>query len=131
MAASALQVNGRPRVLFCDDAEDLVAHLRLFFRGAAFDAEFVTDGETLARRGADERWDLIVTDLAMSPVDGWTAVERIREVSQVPVWALSAHVKRDMMNRVRAKELDVLLLEKPDDTMTLRERIENFFAGVA
>lgn len=115
-------------MLVCDDAADLLAQLRVALAGAPFDAEFIADGETLARRGADERWDLIVTDLAMSPVDGWTAIERIREVSDIPIWALSAYAKNDLMNSMRARELGVLLLEKPDDTMTLRERIESFFA---
>jgi DNA-binding response OmpR family regulator len=118
----------RPRVLVADDYADLLAQLRMDFCGAPFDAEFVADGETLARRGADERWDLIVTDLAMAPVDGWTAVERIREVSGVPVWALSAYTKDDLMNATRARELGVTLLQKPEDTLTLRERIESFFA---
>ena len=117
----------KPKVLVCDDFEDIIAQLRVRFRGARFDAEFVDDGETLARRAVDERFDLIVTDLAMSPVDGWTAIERIREVSAVPVWAVSAYSNRDLLNKARARELGVTLMEKPEAVARLRELIERFF----
>ena len=117
----------RPKILVCDDYADLLDQLRHAFSGAGFDAEFIGDGETLARRAVDEGFDLVVTDLAMSPVDGWTAIERIRGMSKVTVWALSAYLGRDLMNQARAKELDVRLLEKPNDTVRLRGLIESHF----
>lgn len=118
----------RPRVIVADDYEDVLHQLRTNFRDAGFDAEFVADGQTLQDRALDEDFDLVVTDLAMSPVDGWTAIENIRELKpEQPIWAISAYSNRDMMNRARARQLNVTLMEKPDGIVMLRELIERFF----
>jgi CheY-like chemotaxis protein len=122
----------KPRVIFCDDTDYIVGQVRQSFRGAPFDAEFVTDGQTLQDRALDGDFDLVVTDLAMSPVDGWTAIEGIRALKpDVPIWAVSAYLNRDMMNKARAKKLRVTLMEKPDGIVYLRESIERFFGLTA
>lgn len=118
----------RPRVLVCDDYEDTLDLWRLAFAGAGFDCEFVSGGAELRDRAVISDFDLIVTDLAMAPVDGWTAIEWIRKVKpDVPIWAVSAYLGRDMMNKVRARQLGVTLFEKPDAVVNLRELIERFF----
>lgn len=118
----------RPRVIVCDDYRDVLDQLRIQFRGAGFDADFCEDGAELVRRVLAADYDLIVTDLAMSPVDGWTAIERLRDFGCTsPVWAVSAYAGHDLMNRAQAGRFGVTLLQKPDGVTNLRERIEDFF----
>lgn len=118
----------RPKIIVADDYEDTLDLWRVNFKGAPFDYEFVAGGAELRERALAEDFDLVVTDLAMSPVDGWTAIEGIRRVKPgVPIWAVSAYLARDMMNRARGRELSVKLFEKPDGVVNLRELIERFF----
>jgi len=48
------------------------------------------DGRVALRLFHEERPDLVVLDLAMPRLDGWETLERIRDVSDVPVLVLTA-----------------------------------------
>jgi CheY-like chemotaxis protein len=117
----------RPRCIFADDYADFRNMLRQQFRGAVFDCDFVDSGEALLKAVESTDYDLIISDLAMSPIGGWEALEAIRKAKPAqPLWAISAYLERDMMNDVRAAQANVTLLDKNRDGPTLRERIEDF-----
>jgi DNA-binding response OmpR family regulator len=116
------------KILFADDNEDLIEMLRINFRDAPFECDFVESGEELLSAASNNSYDLIISDLAMSPVGGWEALEKIRESNpRIRLWALSAHTRKDEENDVRAERAYVLLLEKPADIVTLKERIREAF----
>ncbi|MDQ3281092.1 MAG: ATP-binding protein [Acidobacteriota bacterium] len=78
------------RILVVDDAPDarLVLATMLKQYGATVDgAESVKDALALVAR---ERFDLIVSDIAMPGEDGYDLVQRVRALSDVPVIAVSA-----------------------------------------
>jgi CheY-like chemotaxis protein len=117
-----------PRIAVADDYSDFRDMLRQSFKGAPFECDFCDSGEELLRLSEDNDYDLIISDLAMSPLGGWEVLERLRESHPaLPLWAISAYRQRDMMNDVRAKNLNVLLLDKAEDAVGLRQRIINFF----
>lgn len=117
-----------PHVLVADDYEDFRDMLRQNFKGAPFECDFCASGEEMLRLAAANPYDLIISDLAMSPVGGWEALERLRaDYPTLPLWAISAYRQRDMMNDVRAENLSVLLLDKAEDAVGLRQRIVDFF----
>jgi CheY-like chemotaxis protein len=118
----------RPRCLLADDFSDFVELLRVNFRDAPFDCDFVDSGEALLKATEATDYDLIISDLAMSPMGGWEALEELRKARpEQPLWVISAYRQRDMMNDVRAAQLGVLLLDKNKDGATLRDRIVEFF----
>jgi DNA-binding response OmpR family regulator len=102
-------VKGR-RVLLIDDDEDVRVMLRrLYERNEAEVIEASTGTEGLkALYGM--RPDLVLLDVAMPDLDGWRVLDRIRELTDVPVLMLTASDRE--LEKVRA------LRAGADDYMT-------------
>ena len=77
-------------ILVVDDDPDIRTLLRELFDRTGFSVAEAGDGEEALRVFFDERPDLVVLDVAMPRLDGWQTLERIREVSDVPVVMLTA-----------------------------------------
>ena len=87
------------RVLVVDDEEDirkLVAHL---LRRAGHDVVEAENGRSALRSLHASPPDLVVLDVSMPELDGWQTLERIRDLSDVPVLMLTA--RGDELERVR------------------------------
>ena len=80
----------RPRILVVDDAETIRTALRLLLERGGFDVREAPDGRQAMRCLFDERVDAVLLDVEMPDLDGWQTLERIREVSTVPVCMLTA-----------------------------------------
>src|SRR5215204_7421524 len=78
------------RILVVDDDPDIrgLVHELLDRRG--FTVTEARNGHEALRAFYAERPDLVVLDVAMPRLDGWTTLERIRELSDVPVVMLTA-----------------------------------------
>jgi len=77
-------------ILVVDDDPDIRTLLRELFDRTGFSVAEAGDGEEALRVFFDERPDLVVLDVAMPRLDGWRTLERIRELSDVPVVMLTA-----------------------------------------
>jgi DNA-binding response OmpR family regulator len=78
------------RVLVVDDDPDIRGLLRELLDRRGFDVTEARDGQEALRAFFAERPDLVVLDVAMPVLDGWKTLERIRELSDVPVVMLTA-----------------------------------------
>src|SRR5919109_3015082 len=78
------------RVLVVDDEADIRGLVRELLRRAGHDVIEATDGESGLKLFYAERPDLVVLDVSMPGLDGWQVLERIRELSDVPVLMLTA-----------------------------------------
>jgi DNA-binding response OmpR family regulator len=81
---------GDRRVLVVDDDPDIRGLLRELLDRRGFDVTEARDGQEALRAFFAERPDLVVLDVAMPVLDGWKTLERIRELSDVPVVMLTA-----------------------------------------
>jgi DNA-binding response OmpR family regulator len=79
------------KILVIDDTEDIVFALRQLFERAGYEFHSAADGRTGLRSVHDVRPDLVVLDIGLPTMDGWTVLERIRDLAEVPVLLLSAH----------------------------------------
>ena len=89
----------RARVLVVDDEADirkLVAHL---LRRAGHDVVEAENGRAGLRSLHALPPDLVLLDVSMPDMDGWQTLERIRDLSDVPVLMLTA--RGDELERVR------------------------------
>jgi DNA-binding response OmpR family regulator len=77
-------------VLVVDDDADVRMLVRELLTRAGYQVSEAPDGRAGLRALYDERPDLVVLDVSMPELDGWGTLERIREVSDVPVVMLSA-----------------------------------------
>ena len=110
-------------ILIVDDEEKLRALVRKYaeFEGhTVSEAENGMDAVTIARR---EQFDIIIMDIMMPVLDGFSAVAEIRKTSQVPIIMLSARGEEyDKINGFRLGIDDYVV--KPFSPKELMLRID-------
>jgi DNA-binding response OmpR family regulator len=87
------------RILIVDDDPGVSTALRMLFERAGHAVLCETDGRQALRAVHADRPDAVILDIAMPAMDGWTVLDRIREISDVPVLMLS--VRGRQMDKVR------------------------------
>src|SRR5213078_877629 len=78
------------RVLVVDDEADIRSLVRELLERAGHDVVEAGDGSEGLRVFFSAQPDLVVLDVSMPGLDGWGTLERIREMSDVPVMMLTA-----------------------------------------
>ena len=78
------------RILVVDDDDDIRGLLRTLLERAGHEVTDASDGREGLRELFAGSPDLVILDVAMPGLDGWATLERIREVSDVPVLMLTA-----------------------------------------
>jgi len=79
-----------PRVLVIDDDDDIRGLVVELLQRAGLQVDQASDGRAGLRAFHQSPADLVVLDVSMPELDGWATLERIREVSDVPVLMLTA-----------------------------------------
>lgn len=78
------------RILVIEDDPDIGHLVCLRLDRAGYITAHATDGNTGLRMVHEHRPDLVVLDIGLPGIDGWQVLERIRDISDVPVVILSA-----------------------------------------
>jgi len=78
------------RILVVDDDDDIRGLVRTLLERAGHEVSDASDGREGLRELYARPADLVILDVAMPGLDGWATLERIREVSDVPVLMLTA-----------------------------------------
>jgi DNA-binding response OmpR family regulator len=111
------------RVLVVDDDGDIRLLLEELLRGAGYGVETATDGRAALRVFHETSADLVVLDLSMPELDGFETLERLRDLSDVPVILLTARGGEiDKVRGFRAGADDYVV--KPFGRQELLARIE-------
>jgi DNA-binding response OmpR family regulator len=79
----------KPRILVVEDSSDMRSLLREMLEAEGYPTVAAEDGQQGLRLLYAQHPSLVITDLAMPNMDGMAMIERIREVSEVPVLILS------------------------------------------
>ena len=101
---------GKARILVIEDDADIWRSLQILLERAGFDLTWAADGADGLRMFFDQHHDLVVLDISLPTMDGWSVLERIRLISTAPVLMLTA----------RGLDTDKVrgLLEGADDYLT-------------
>jgi DNA-binding response OmpR family regulator len=83
-------MNVRPRVLIVDDEADIRLLLRELLERAGYTVDEAPDGRTALRNLFANVPALVILDVTMPEMDGYQTLERIRDLSDVPVLMLTA-----------------------------------------
>jgi DNA-binding response OmpR family regulator len=111
------------RVLLIDDEPDLRSLARELLEDREYAVVEARDGAEGLRVLYAERPDVVVLDLSMPGMDGWTALDRIRDLSDVPILILSSQTgELERVRGLRAGADDFLV--KPFFAEELLARIE-------
>jgi DNA-binding response OmpR family regulator len=79
------------RLLVVEDDPDIALALKLLFSRAGYEVGQAGDGRTGLKEAYEHHPDLVVLDVGLPEMDGWQVLERLRDVSDVPVLVLTAH----------------------------------------
>src|SRR6266487_5602664 len=79
-----------PRVLVVDDDDDIRGLVVELLQRAGLEVEQANDGRAGLRAFHQSSPDLVLLDVSMPELDGWQTLERIRDLSDVPVLMLTA-----------------------------------------
>jgi len=88
-----------PRILVVDDDDDIRGLVRTLLERIGAEVKEASNGRDGLREFHAWRPDLVVLDVSMPEMDGWNVLERIRDMSEVPVLMLTA--RGDELERVR------------------------------
>ncbi len=78
------------KILLIDDDQSLSELLAAYFTNQGYHVQAEEDGKAGLRTLFQDSPDLVILDVTMPQRDGWETLERIREVSEVPVIMLTA-----------------------------------------
>jgi DNA-binding response OmpR family regulator len=79
------------KILVVDDDADVRGLVRALLERAGARVGEAASGREALRRIYGEQPEAVVLDVSMPELDGWETLERIRELSDVPVLMLTAH----------------------------------------
>lgn len=111
------------RLLVVEDDPDIAMALRLLLTRAGHIVAHAKDGRAGLRDAYTERPELVILDIGLPGMDGWQVLERLRDVSDVPVLLLTAHGQEsDKVRGLRGGADDYLT--KPFTNAELVARVE-------
>ena len=127
--ASPAQVEGRPRqrILIADDNADMREYLRRWLAQSGYEITAVADGEAALAAASSRSFDLVLTDVMMSKLDGIGLVKALRtgeRTAATPVILLSARAgEESRVDGLEAGADDYLV--KPFSGRELMARVES------
>ena len=116
------------KILYVEDNPDNVYMLTRRLKKKGFELIIAGDGQEGIDKAIEENPDLILMDLSLPTMDGWTATAKIKEIEQVkdiPIIALSAHAMpehRDRALKAGCSDYDT----KPVDIKRLLSKMEQY-----
>jgi DNA-binding response OmpR family regulator len=110
-------------VLVVDDEEDIRGLIRILLERSGLEVTEAANGREALRQLHSVRPDVVVLDVTMPDLDGWETLERIRDVSEVPVLMLTARAAElDKVRGLKAGADDYVT--KPFGRQELLARVE-------
>lgn len=80
----------KERILVVDDEPGIREIIKEYFEPEGFIVDQAADGVEALELFKKSRYSLVILDIMMPKIDGWTVCREIRKTSQVPVIMLSA-----------------------------------------
>ena len=110
-------------VLLIEDDADIALGVRTVLGRSGFEVTMAAEGPEGLRVFHSERPDIVILDVGLPKMDGWTVLERIRELSEVPVLMLTSRGQEaDKVRGLRGGADDYLT--KPFGTAEFVARVQ-------
>ncbi|MBF0178997.1 MAG: response regulator [Magnetococcales bacterium] len=119
------------RILLAEDAEDNRMLIRAFLKNTPYLLEMAENGEEAVRMVREKAYAMVLMDVQMPVMDGYTATRRIRQWERengrepLPILALTAHAMEGEVERSREAGCD-RFLTKPIKKLRLLEVIREW-----
>jgi two-component system, cell cycle response regulator DivK len=122
-----------PKILYVEDNDDNIYVVSRRLIRAGFDVIVARDGIEGIRLAQEQSPDLILMDLSLPVLDGWTAASRLKSedaTRHIPIIALSAHAMPGDRERALTSGCDDYAC-KPIDFPELQQIIESLLSSPA
>lgn len=119
------------RIVLVEDHEEIWDFLSRRLRRRGYEVIVATDGQQGVDRTREERPDIVLLDMNLPVMDGWTAARTMKampEVAGVPIIALTAHAMSGDREKALAAGCDDYH-PKPVDFSRLLAQIEALVGG--
>lgn len=117
------------RILIVEDEPDIRRLLRAYLEKEGFSVDETNNGQRALTKVAQEEYDLIILDIMIPEIDGWSVCQRIRKESNVPIIMVTA--KGTEPDRILGLELGADdYLVKPFSPKELIARIKSLFRRI-
>ncbi len=117
----------KKKILVVDDDTDLLKMLKLRIEAEEFEFMSAQDGQEMLDLIKVKRPDVILLDIVLPKVDGYSALREMRardEFKDIPVIILSAKEKKNVGN-LFALENIAFFVEKPFESADLLQKIRS------
>ena len=109
-------------VLVVEDDVNIVDLLRMYLEKEGFEVRIATDGGKAVEEFQKKEPDIVLLDIMLPVMDGWSVCAKIRETSKTPIIMLTA--KSEVMDRIQGLEMGADdYLVKPFEMKELLARI--------
>lgn len=78
------------KILIIEDDEAIAEIEKDYLENCGYEADIVYDGETSLKIGLDGNYSLILLDLMLPKMDGFTVCRRLREKLDIPILMVTA-----------------------------------------
>jgi CheY-like chemotaxis protein len=119
------------KILVVEDYEDTLLMMRVMLEERGYRVVEASDGEQAIEVAWREIPDIILMDLTLPKVDGFTAAKRIREdpqMREVPIVAVSAHIEQSYRTNALSSGMSAFIT-KPIDFDFLDDLLESLVKG--
>jgi two-component system, cell cycle response regulator DivK len=116
------------RILIVEDNMDTYELVRFILEKNGYDTFLAMNGRDGVNAASKQMPDLIIMDLSMPEMDGWTATRLIKgnaQTASIPLIALTAHVLPGDRQRAIAAGCDDYI-PKPMDLLELVQTVEEW-----
>jgi chemosensory pili system protein ChpA (sensor histidine kinase/response regulator) len=123
---AALPLTSQTRILVCDDSRSIREVVSRILQAEGYGVELANDGWDAWERMTGLRVDLLLTDLEMPRMDGYTLIEKVRkedEFQGLPILVLSSRTGEDNQRRARRAGADGFLF-KPVNRRVIIARVQ-------
>lgn len=115
----------RPRILVVDDEKDILDLFQTLLDSRGYEGIFCVDPRVAVERCQKERVDVIVCDLMMPDLDGYSFIRAIRRIPgtrKAPILVYSSTDARQAIPQLRQSKIDGYI-QKPGDPKVILDKI--------
>ncbi len=115
---------GNPTVLLVEDNEDNRIVYSTILRHHGFRTVEAVDGEDALGKARESPPDLVLLDISLPGLDGWTVARHLRgdpATAAIPLLALTAHASPEARERARREGFNGYLAKPCDPAAVLAE----------
>lgn len=111
------------KILIIEDDYDIASIEKDYIETAGFKADVAFDGETGLKKALEENYDLVLLDIMLPKIDGFTILRELRKEKDIPILMVTA--KREDIDKIRGLGMGADdYVEKPFSPSVLLARIK-------